>query len=70
VCAEGAKYYEALIGAGERPGADRVAAMLVEFDPTGGYPELIAAARRAGDAHAAEALAKEAQKAVRSRTSP
>ncbi len=61
----GAKYYEALLGSGNRTGAAEVAEMLVRFDPTDAYPELIAAARRADDAHAAEALAEEARKTVK-----
>jgi thiol-disulfide isomerase/thioredoxin len=62
VSVDGAKYYEASIGAGDKAGADRVAAMLVEFDPSGAYPELIAAAKRAGDARAAEELTRESRK--------
>jgi thiol-disulfide isomerase/thioredoxin len=56
VSVEGAKYYEALLGSGDQTGAAEVAASLVAFDPTDAYPPLIAAAKRAGDAHAAEAL--------------
>jgi thiol-disulfide isomerase/thioredoxin len=60
---EGAKYYEALVGSGDRPGAAGVASLLTKFDPTGAYPALIAAAQRAGDTAAAEALAEEAREA-------
>jgi thiol-disulfide isomerase/thioredoxin len=66
VSVDGAKYYEALVGAGDKAGATEVEALLAEFDPAGAYPELIAAARRAGDAGAADALTKEAQKATKS----
>ena len=59
VSVDGAKYYEALIGAGDRLGAAEVAALLTGFDPAGAYPELLAAARRAGDARAVEALITE-----------
>ncbi len=62
VIENGAKYYEALLGAGDRTGAAEVAALIVSFDPTEAYPQLIAAAHRAGDAPAAEALAEEARK--------
>jgi thiol-disulfide isomerase/thioredoxin len=65
VCAEGAQYYEALVGAGERAGAAEVAALLVKFDPADAYPALIAAARRAGNADAAAALAEEARNATK-----
>jgi thiol-disulfide isomerase/thioredoxin len=63
VSVDGAKYYEALLGAGDRPGASQLASMLTDFDPTNAYPALIAAARRAGDAETAESLAAEARKA-------
>ena len=70
VSVDGAKYYEALLGSGDRPGAAEVAAMLVGFDPTNAYPQLIAAANRAGDAHAADALAGEARKTAKPDASP
>ena len=38
VSVDGAKYYEALLGSGDRNGAAEVAAMLVAFDPSGAYP--------------------------------
>jgi thiol-disulfide isomerase/thioredoxin len=63
VSLEGAKYYEALVGEGDRPGAAKLASLLTEFDPTNAYPALIAAAKRAGDAETAESLAEEARKA-------
>ena len=62
VSVDGAKYYEALLGSGDRTGAAEVAAMLVGFDPADAYPQLIAAAKRTGDTRAAEALAEEARK--------
>jgi thiol-disulfide isomerase/thioredoxin len=65
VCEDGAKYYEALVGAGERSGAAEVAALLAGFDPVDAYPAMITAAKRAGDAGAAEALAEEARKAAK-----
>jgi len=65
VSEDGAKYYEALLGSGDRTGAAEVAAMLVAFDPTDAYPPLIAAANRASDSHAAEALAEEARKTAK-----
>ena len=52
-----AEYYEALLGSGDQNAAAEVAAMLVAFDPSDAYPELIAAANRSGDAHPAETLA-------------
>jgi thiol-disulfide isomerase/thioredoxin len=61
VCTEGAKYYEALLGSGDRTGAAEVVAMLAGFDAADAFPELIAAAKRAGDAATAEALAEEAR---------
>ena len=63
VCTDGAKYYESLVGAGDRTGAAEVAALLAGFAPADAYPALIAAATRAGDSRAAEALAEEARKA-------
>jgi len=62
VSVEGAKYYEALLGSGDRTGAADVAAMLVAFDPSDAYSQLIAAAKRTGDTRAALALAEEASK--------
>ena len=62
VSVDGAKYYEALLGSGDRTGAAEVAAMLVAFDPADAYSQLIAAAKRIGDTRAAEALAEEASK--------
>jgi hypothetical protein len=67
---DGAKYYEALLGAGDHAGAAKVAALLVDFDSANAYPELIAAAKRAGDAHAADSLAAEARKAAKPPASP
>ena len=61
VSVEGAKYYEALIGAGDKAGAAEVTRQLTEFDPAGAYPELIAAARRTGDARTAEELTRQAE---------
>ena len=54
---DGAKYYEALLGAGDKAGAAEVARLLAAFDRDGAYPALIAAARRAGDDEAADDLA-------------
>jgi len=70
VSGDGAKYYEALLGSGDRTGAAEVAALLVAFDPSDAYPQLIAAANRAGDAHAAEALAEEARKTAKPEATP
>jgi thiol-disulfide isomerase/thioredoxin len=70
VSVDGAKYYEALLGAGDGTGAAEVAAMLVAFDPVDVYSELIAAAKRAGDAKAAEALAEEARKTAKPAATP
>lgn len=61
VVVDGAKYYEALVGAKEHEVAVAVAARLTAFDAEA-YSELIAAARRAGDSAAAEALAEKAKK--------
>jgi thiol-disulfide isomerase/thioredoxin len=65
VSVEGAKYYEALLGSGDRTGASEVAALLVAFDPSDAYSPLIAAAKRSGDTLAAEALAEEARKTAK-----
>jgi thiol-disulfide isomerase/thioredoxin len=65
VCIEGAKYYEALLGSGDRAGAADVVAILAKFDAEDAFPELIAAAKRAGDAATAEALAEEARKTAK-----
>jgi len=70
VCTDGAKYYEALLGSGDRTGAAEVAALLAGFNPADAYPQLIAAAKRAGDAPAAEALAGEARKAAKPPVTP
>lgn len=70
VSVDGAKYYEALLGTADRNGAKEVAAMLVAFDPAGAYPPLIAAARRAGVADAAEALAGEARRSAKPEATP
>jgi len=70
VSVEGAKYYEAALGAGDRTGAAEIAAMLVAFDPSGAYSPLIAAANRAGDAAAAEALAGQAGKTAKPDAAP
>ena len=70
VSVDGAKYYEALLGSGDRTKAAEVAAMLIAFDPTDAYNHLIAAARRAGDASAAEALAEQARKAIKTHEAP
>jgi hypothetical protein len=65
VSVAGAKYYEALLGSDNSTGAAEVAALLVGFDPADAYPQLIAAAKRAGDARAAQALADEARKTAK-----
>jgi len=65
VCTDGAKYYEALLGSGDQTGAAEVAALLAGFNPNDAYTELIAAAKRAGDARAAEALAEQARKTAK-----
>jgi hypothetical protein len=70
VIEDAAKYYEALLGSGDRTGAAEVAALVVTFDPSGAYPQLIAAAHRAGDTHAAEALAQEASKTAKPENTP
>jgi thiol-disulfide isomerase/thioredoxin len=57
-----AKYYEALIGHGNKEGAAHVAAMLFQFDLAGAYPELIAAAKRAGDQETVDRLTEDAKK--------
>ncbi|WP_435011365.1 thioredoxin family protein [Tundrisphaera lichenicola] len=61
VSVEGAKYYEALLGTGNPTSAAEIAAILTNFDPIGAYKPLIAAARSADDAQAAEALSKAAR---------
>ena len=58
----GARYYEALIGSGDKARAAEVAAMLIKFDPDEAYVPLIAAARRAGDPKAAEDLSEASRK--------
>jgi thiol-disulfide isomerase/thioredoxin len=70
VSEQGAKYYEALLGAGNQTGAAEVAALLAGFDPTDAYAPLIAAAKRAGDARAASALAEEAKKTAKPEATP
>jgi thiol-disulfide isomerase/thioredoxin len=70
VSVDGAKYYEALLGSGDQTGAAEVAATLVAFDPTDAYPPLIAAAKRAGDRHAAEALTEAANKTRKPEATP
>jgi thiol-disulfide isomerase/thioredoxin len=70
VSVEGAKYYEALLGSGDQAGAAEVATALVAFDPTDAYPPLIAAAKRAGDSHAAEALTEAASKSPKPEATP
>jgi thiol-disulfide isomerase/thioredoxin len=70
VSVDGVKYYEALLGSGDRSSAAEIAAMLVAFDPSGAFPPLIAAANRAGDARAAEALAGEAHKTAKPDPTP
>jgi thiol-disulfide isomerase/thioredoxin len=70
VSVEGAKYYEALLGSGDQPGAAEVAAALVAFDPTDAYPPLIAAAQRAGDLRAVEALTEAASKTPKPEATP
>ena len=70
VSVDGAKYYEALLGSGDRTGAAEVAELLAGFDPVDAYPNLIAAAKRAGDAKAAEALAEEARTAPKPKAAP
>ena len=62
VSTEGAKYYEALLGSGDRTAAAELVALLTGFDPAGAYTDLIAAAKRAGDSQAAAALAEEARR--------
>ena len=44
--------------------------MLVAFDPSGAYSPLIAAANRAGDAHAADALAVGARRTAKPNDTP
>jgi thiol-disulfide isomerase/thioredoxin len=70
VSTEGVKYYEALLGSGERARAAEIAALLIGFDPIDAYPPLIEAARRAGDVATAKALADEARKAAKPVTPP
>ena len=65
VSVDGAKYYEAMLGSGDRTGAAEAAARLVAFDPVDAYPPLIAAAKRAGDARTAEVLSVEARKTAK-----
>ena len=65
VIEEGTKSYEALVGTGDRAGAAEVAASLIAIDPAIAYPELIAAAGRAGDSSTAEELSRQAPKAAR-----
>jgi thiol-disulfide isomerase/thioredoxin len=70
VSVDGSKYYEALLGSGDRTGAAEVEAMLVAFDPVDAYSELIAAAKRAGDTHAAEVLSEESRKTAKPQATP
>jgi thiol-disulfide isomerase/thioredoxin len=70
VSVDGVKYYEALLGSGDQAGAAEAAAMLVAFDPVDAYSELIAAARRAGDTRAAEALSEESRKKAKPAATP
>jgi hypothetical protein len=70
VSVDGSKYYEAMLGTGDRTGAAEVEAMLVAFDPVDAYSELIAAAKRAGDTHAAEILTEEARKTAKPQATP
>jgi thiol-disulfide isomerase/thioredoxin len=61
----GLKYYEAFLGAGDPAGAAEIAALLVGFDPANAYPELITAAKRAGDERAADLLTEQSRKAAK-----
>jgi hypothetical protein len=63
ILAEGAKYYEAMIGTGDKAGASEMAKQLVAFNRDDAYPALIAAARRAGDARTAEELTAKSREA-------
>lgn len=59
VVTEGAKYYEALLGAGRTKKAAKVANRLIRFESTGRtFATLIEHAVRAGDRETAEALAR------------
>lgn len=60
VVKDGARYFEATLGAGQAEAAQRVAAKLIEFQRTGRtYAALIAAAARAGDVATAQALGEQ-----------
>jgi thiol-disulfide isomerase/thioredoxin len=61
VIADGAKLYEAMIGAGDQARAAACAKRLIDVDRDAAYPALIAAATRAGDARTADALNRESR---------
>jgi hypothetical protein len=63
ILAEGAKYYEAMIGTGDKAGASEMAKQLIAFNRDDAYPALIAAARRAGDVGTAEELTAKSREA-------
>jgi thiol-disulfide isomerase/thioredoxin len=69
VSVEGAKYYEALLGSGEPAQAGEIVMLLAKFDAAEAFPPLIAAAKRAGDTKAAEAL-EDARKTAKPRAVP
>lgn len=58
--AEGAEFFEALVGVGEAGRAAEVEALLADYCPSEAYPALAGAARRAGDTVSAERLDGEA----------
>jgi hypothetical protein len=66
----GAKYYEALLGSGDKAKAGEVAALLVGFDPDEAYVQLIAAARRADNAQTAEELTEASRKPAKPEAKP
>ena len=65
-----AKYYEALLGSGDKGRASDVANLLVAFDPDEAYVQLIAAARRADDPKTADALSEASRKPAKSEARP
>jgi hypothetical protein len=70
VSLDGAKYYEALLGSGDKARAAEVAALLVGFDPDEAYVQLIAAARRVDDAKTAEELSEASRKPAKPEAKP
>jgi Thioredoxin len=68
VIEQGAKLYEAMIGAGDQAKAAACAKRLIDVDCDAAYPALIAAAKRAGDARTADQLTKESRESKKPTT--